>query len=74
MINSERLEALALARKGKTADLTRKVLMPGLNHLLVPAPTGEVAEYPTLSTRTIPADVPQAIIEWLRAAMPDKKK
>lgn len=67
--NAERLELLAQARTSKSASV-RKVLFPGLNHLLVPAATGDVSEYATLASRTIPADVPQAIAEWLRVVMP----
>ncbi|OYV97641.1 MAG: hypothetical protein B7X11_06320, partial [Acidobacteria bacterium 37-65-4] len=47
--NADRLEALSTSRKRKAAPLTKKVLLPGINHLLVPAATGEAAEYPSLS-------------------------
>ena len=41
--NADRLEALARARKN--APPVEVVKVPGVNHLLVPATTGEVDEY-----------------------------
>ena len=41
--NADRLEALA--RKRKNAPPVEVVKVPGVNHLLVPATTGEVDEY-----------------------------
>ncbi len=67
--NADRLEALSRARKAKTAPLTKKVLVPGINHLLVPATTGEMAEYPSLSVKVISPAVAASLIEWLRAVM-----
>ena len=50
-INAERLEAAARARK-KPAPI-EVVRLPGLNHLLVPATTGEPAEYSALTDRNV---------------------
>ena len=50
--HAEKLAALARARK-KDAGGVEVVHLPGINHLLVPATTGEVGEYPTLEARTI---------------------
>jgi len=41
--NADKLEALA--RKRKNAPAVDTVKVPGVNHLLVPAMTGEVDEY-----------------------------
>lgn len=71
-VNADRLEALATARKAKTAPLTKKVIFPGINHLLVPAKTGEVAEYASLPVKTISPDVAAALVEWLRSVMTKK--
>ena len=49
------------------------MLLPGVNHVLVPAKTGEVAEYATLAGGTISPDVAAAITEWLRTVMAPKK-
>jgi uncharacterized protein len=67
--NADRLEALSLARKTKAAPLTKKVVIPGVNHLLVPATTGEVAEYASLPVKTISPAVATSLVEWLRAVM-----
>lgn len=72
-VNADRLETLARARKGKAAPLTKKVILPGINHLLVPATTGEVAEYPSLAGSTISPDVAASLAEWLRAVMTKKQ-
>ena len=67
--NADRLEALAAARKEKSAPLTKKVVLPGINHLLVPATTGEVSEYVSLPIRTISPDVAKSIANWLGVVM-----
>ena len=38
--------------------------MPGVNHLLVPATTGEVAEYGSLRDLAVSPRIPQAIVDW----------
>jgi pimeloyl-ACP methyl ester carboxylesterase len=70
--NADALLALAEARKnGRGAQV---VTLPGLNHLLVPAKTGEVSEYGTLEDRTISPDVGAAIADWLGRTLPDGKR
>jgi pimeloyl-ACP methyl ester carboxylesterase len=63
--NADKLEALAAGRKEKSAAQTKKVVLPELNHLLVPATTGEVSEYVSLPIRTISPDVAKSIANWL---------
>ena len=46
--HAEKLGALANARK--KAPKTEVVVLPGINHLLVPAKTGDVSEYGVLLT------------------------
>lgn len=60
--SAELLEGLAAQRKKGTAAL---VLVPGINHLLVPARTGEVAEYGTLVDARVSPEVSRLIVEWL---------
>ena len=67
--NADRLEALSAGRKSKAAPLTKKVLLPGINHLLAPAATGEVAEYPSLTVKTISPDVAASLVAWLHVVM-----
>jgi pimeloyl-ACP methyl ester carboxylesterase len=61
--NVERLETLAKARNRNARAEVVKV--PGINHLLVPAATGEVDEYARLMTQQVSPGVTTPIIEWL---------
>ncbi len=61
--HSDRLAELARARNRKVAADVVKV--PGVNHLLVPAKTGEVDEYPLLADKTVSPAVTSAIASWL---------
>jgi uncharacterized protein len=62
-LNADRLEALARARKNALPPEVVKV--PGINHLLVPATTGEVDEYAALTDKQISRQVTDAIVTWL---------
>jgi uncharacterized protein len=65
--NADRLEALAKARKQPAVvDVVR---IPGVNHLMVPAQTGEADEYPTLPDRQISPVASAAIVEWLKKTL-----
>jgi pimeloyl-ACP methyl ester carboxylesterase len=59
-----KLAELARARKKKT-DVQVEHL-PGINHLLVRAETGEASEYSSLKEKTIAPEVPTVIATWLR--------
>jgi uncharacterized protein len=61
--NADRLEQLAKARKRSAPVEVVKV--PGVNHLLVPAVTGEVDEYSTLADKSVSPVVSDAIRDWL---------
>lgn len=61
--NADRLELLAKGRKRQSAVQVVKV--PGVNHLLVNAKTGEVDEYATLPDRTISPTISAAVTDWL---------
>src|SRR5205823_2626568 len=66
--NADRLEELARARKkGRAVDVVR---VPGINHLLVPATTGEADEYAGLKDKKVSPEVPQAIATWLQKTLP----
>ena len=43
--------------------------IPGINHLLVQATTGEVSEYGTLQERTISPKVVETIVDWVKKAL-----
>ena len=61
--SAELLNGLAAQRKKGPATLT---LVPGINHLLVPATTGEVAEYGSLTDPSISPVVATQIADWLK--------
>jgi pimeloyl-ACP methyl ester carboxylesterase len=65
--NADRLETLARARKH--AAPVDVVKVPGINHLLVPATTGDVDEYSTLADKHVSPAVPQAIVTWLQKTL-----
>jgi fermentation-respiration switch protein FrsA (DUF1100 family) len=69
--NADRLEALAKTRK--KAARAEVVTMPGINHLLVPAATGEVEEYGRLTDRQVSPAVTTALVDWLRRTLVAQK-
>lgn len=62
--NADRLDALA--RQRKNAGPVQTVKVPDVNHLLVPAATGEVDEYATLGNRHVSPAVSNAVTTWLQ--------
>jgi pimeloyl-ACP methyl ester carboxylesterase len=54
-----------LARKESKSKSIEAVAVRGVNHLLVPASTGEVSEYVSLQNRTISKDATASIASWL---------
>lgn len=65
--HAERLVALAQKGKSKSVSL---VTVRGINHLLVPAFTGNVSEYPALIDRNISSDVTSTVTSWLANTLP----
>jgi hypothetical protein len=62
--NADRLETLAKSRRRRsTVDVVR---VPDVNHLLVPAETGEVDEYASLSDEDVSPAVSDPIAGWLK--------
>ena len=60
----------ALARARRTKAVVEVVKVPGVNHLLVPAKTGDVSEYGTLGTDAkISAQVTSAIAAFMTKAL-----
>jgi pimeloyl-ACP methyl ester carboxylesterase len=68
--NVERLSETA--RKVSRSKKIEVVSVRGVNHLLVPAVTGDVSEYGTLTDRTVSRDVTSAIAEWLTRTLPPR--
>ncbi|OFW27839.1 MAG: hypothetical protein A3H97_23585 [Acidobacteria bacterium RIFCSPLOWO2_02_FULL_65_29] len=62
--NADRLEALAKSRrKAGAVDVVR---IPGVNHLLVPAVTGEADEYASLKDSEVSPAVIAVVTSWLQ--------
>jgi pimeloyl-ACP methyl ester carboxylesterase len=55
-----------LARKRKKAGPVEVLHLPGINHLLVPAKSGDVTEYTSLADKNVTPEVAKAIVDWLR--------
>jgi hypothetical protein len=54
------------ARARKANPAANLVVVEGINHLLVPAPTGEVEEYASLQDKNVSPKVLDALASWLR--------
>jgi pimeloyl-ACP methyl ester carboxylesterase len=65
--NADRLEELAKQRKN--AGPVQVLKLPGVNHLLVPAKTGEADEYGTLPDRHVSAAASSGIVAWLQKTL-----
>lgn len=65
--NADKLAALANARK--KAPTTEVVKVTGINHLLVPATTGEVDEYTRLGNVQVSPQVTDAVASWLKKTL-----
>jgi pimeloyl-ACP methyl ester carboxylesterase len=65
--NADILEKLARARK--KAGSVEVVKIPGINHLLVPAATGEADEYASLKEKVVSDQVSNAIITWSKKTL-----
>jgi hypothetical protein len=66
--HAEKLGELAKARK--KAGPVEVVHLAGVNHLLVPATTGEIHEYAQLKQKTISPEVASTIVAWLKKPRP----
>ena len=70
--HADRLAELARARKKLAPDSVKLVKLPGVNHLLVPAQSGGVSEYPTLAGRSVSPEVGAAAVAFLKEKMGKK--
>jgi pimeloyl-ACP methyl ester carboxylesterase len=61
--HADKLAELARARKAKAA--VDVVTVPGINHLLVPAKTGEIDEYAMLPDKRVAPAVTSAVGKWM---------
>ena len=65
--HADRLEVLSSGRDDARPGDTTKTVVPDVNHLLIPAKTGEIEEYEELGKTLAPAVV-QALSDWLGKA------
>ena len=70
--HADRLADMARARRSKAPVDVVKV--PGVNHLLVPAKTGDVSEYATLGQDVqVSPQVTKAIADFMLKALPTSR-
>lgn len=69
--NAELLSGFALQRKRGVSQL---VMLPGINHLLVPATTGEISAYGSLGDAKVSPDVARVIVDWLGTLWASRSK
>jgi uncharacterized protein len=65
--HADKLGELARNRK-KDAGPADVVRVPGVNHLLVRATTGDAQEYPVLPEKSVSPEIAAAIVRWLKAS------
>ena len=63
-----------LARKESKSKSVEVVTIRGVNHLLVPAVTGETDEYASLGELTVSKDVSSAVQGWLTKTFPPARR
>ena len=67
--HADRLEELARARRRREARV-EVVTLAGINHLLVPATTGSLDEYASLTDAQVAPQVVEALTDWIRRSLP----
>jgi pimeloyl-ACP methyl ester carboxylesterase len=70
--HADRLAEVARARKKTASDAVQVAKLPGVNHLLVPARTGDVGEYASLEDRHVSPEVASAVVAFLKDWMKAK--
>jgi pimeloyl-ACP methyl ester carboxylesterase len=70
--HADELAALARSRpRGTGAEIVK---FPSLNHYFVPAATGEIAEYATLTGRAVAPELGVVTADWLQKALPPRRR
>ena len=65
--HADKLETAGQARRNVSSERTRKAVVPGVNHLLTAAETGEIEEYDLLGAKTLSPQAISALVDWLKA-------
>jgi hypothetical protein len=68
--HADRLATLARARKAPAGSRVEVVRMPDINHLLVPATTGEIEEYGKVTDQKVSPQLISTSAAWLDKVMP----
>lgn len=63
--HADRLATIARSRKKTSPDAVQVAHLDGVNHLFVPAKTGDVEEYAQLQPKVVDPRVAKATIDWL---------
>lgn len=71
--HADRLAELARARKKAPADAVTLFKLDGVNHLLVPAKTGDMDEYRSLMGRALDPRIATNTLEWLKKVLPPRR-
>jgi pimeloyl-ACP methyl ester carboxylesterase len=71
--HADTLAGLARARKKAPADAVTLFKLDGVNHLLVPATTGDMDEYRSLTGRALDPRVAKNTVEWLKKVLPPRR-
>jgi uncharacterized protein len=66
--HGDRLAEMASSRKGSAGAATQKVVVPGVNHLLVTGP-GELESSDSIPPSALSPEVVAAIVTWLNASV-----
>ena len=67
--HADRLAELALARRQEEST-TKLAKLPGINHLLLRAITGEIEEYSRLTDKNVASEVISVLTDWLARTVP----
>jgi dipeptidyl aminopeptidase/acylaminoacyl peptidase len=70
--HAEAIATLARARKKVPADKVQVTKLNGVNHLLVPAKTGDIEEFAQLPTKVVDPRVAKTTVEWLKTILVQK--
>lgn len=70
--HADELERVALSRKNLPSGSTKKVVVAGVNHLLVTARTGEISEYPALESRTLAPEATDSLVAWFKDTLQNR--
>jgi pimeloyl-ACP methyl ester carboxylesterase len=68
----DKVAQASAARKGVPATHTSRVAVPGVNHLLVTATTGDLDAVGPAPARALAPEVVSAVVNWLSTALPRK--